>query len=110
MYRAKPRGSRWAANERGIWISWVVNDPEGAYPKTDILARVWDRAIIDYQGNESEEGGKYGFISNPIVVEPLTFSFIGDLYEGPYEGVSGIWYQDARGSETWNIPDFDSAD
>lgn len=105
LYRAKPRGSRWAANERGIWMSWVVNDPEGAYPQTDIFARVWDRAVIDYLGNESEEGGKYGFISNPIVVEPLTFAFVGDLYEGPYEGVSGIWYQNARRSETWNIPE-----
>lgn len=86
-------------------MSWVVNDPEGAYPQTDIFARVWDRAVIDYLGNESEEGGKYGFISNPIVVEPLTFAFVGDLYEGPYEGVSGIWYQNARRSETWNIPE-----
>lgn len=105
MYRAKPRGSNWAVNERGIWISWVVNDPAGAYSQTDILGRVWDRAIIDFDGNESEEGGKYDLLSNPIVVEPLSFAFIGDLYEGAYEGVSGIWYQDARGSETWNIPE-----
>lgn len=105
MYRAKPRGSSWAVNERGIWISWVVNDPAGAYSQTDILGRVWDRAIIDFEGNESEEGGKYGLLSNPIVVEPLSFAFIGDLYEGAYEDVSGIWYQDARGSETWNIPE-----
>ncbi len=104
-YRAKPYGSSWAVNERGIWISWVVNDPEGAYPQTDILGRVWDRAIIDFQGNESEEGGKYSLLSNPILVEPLSFAFIGDLYDDPYEGVSGIWYQDARGSETWNIPE-----
>jgi len=105
MYRAKPRGSKWAANERGIWISWVVNDPAGPYSQTDILGRVWDRAIIDFEGNESEEGGKYGLLSNPIVVEPLSFAFIGDLYEGEYDDVSGIWYQDARGSETWNIPE-----
>lgn len=105
MYRAKPRGSSWAINERGIWISWVVNDPAGAYPQTDILGRVWDRAIIDYLGNESEEGGKYDLLSNPIIVEPISFAFIGDLYEGPFEDVTGIWYQDARGSETWNIPE-----
>ncbi len=105
MYRAKPRGSSWAVNERGIWISWVVNDPAGPYSQTDILGRVWDRAIIDFEGNESEEGGKYDLLSNPIVVEPLSFAFIGDLYEGEYDGVSGIWYQDARGSETWNIPE-----
>ena len=105
MYRAKPRGSSWAVNERGIWISWLVNDPQGAYAQTDILGRIWDRAIIDFLGNESENGGKYGLLSNPIPVEPLSFAFVGDLYEGDYENVSGIWYQDARGSETWNIPE-----
>lgn len=105
MYRAKPRGSSWAVNERGIWISWLVNDPQGAYAQTDILGRVWDRAIIDFLGNESENGGKYGLLSNPIPVEPLSFAFVGDLYEGDYDDVSGIWYQDARGSETWNIPE-----
>ncbi len=104
-YRAKPFGSSWAVNERGIWISWVVNDPEGAYSQTDILARVWDRAIIDFLGNESEEGGKYSLLSQPILVEPLSFAFMGDLYDDPYEDVSGIWFQDARGSETWNIPE-----
>ncbi len=104
MFRGKVEGPSWADRKRNIWIGWIVNQGGQVTPHLDILSRMWDRAAIDYSGNHDEEGGKYDFISNPSIVEPKTFTFTGVLERGAYDGVAGLWHQQAKASETWSIP------
>ncbi len=104
MFRGKVEGPSWADRRRSIWIGWVVNQGGQITPHLDVLARMWDKAAIDFSGNQAEDGGKYDFISNPSIVEPKTFTFTGVLENGNYEGVAGLWHQQAKASETWSIP------